>query len=1289
MEAQMKDETVSQLRKFTLEMRALLEREINEQLEGIYGFLPNGSFESQTKYPALKELEEAIKTRSRLEQYTVDVQSIGMALKDARDKLVREAAFTWLNRFVAFKMMETRKLIKETISRGPDSNGFKLWLTEPENERAYHNYESGDFPQNHIGEGPRQEAYRQFLLSNSGTLAEEIRVLFDTDNLQSRLCPRPRVLLIIIECMNKDDLREAWEPGNDETLGWVYQFFNEEEKNNLFAKLHKEKKKIRKEEIPAATELFTPSWIVRWIIENSLGRYWIRMHPSSRLGTMLKYLIPISNNENLEAKPVSKITFLDPACGTMHFGLIAFDIFVKMYEEELEFAGQVGWPDTPSVYSKEEIGAAIIANNLFSIDIDLRAVQLSALTLFLKAKSMNSSIKITKSNLACADIPNLNVNQLDKFLEQSGIQDSILGRVVKEICLHLQGIQNAGSLLRIETTLEKSLEDEKNKLVKESEQPSLPELAAIKFEQEATTEEFWEKIEEKIIHKINEFIESQFSSETDTFFVNEISKGIRFFDVLIRKFDIVCTNPPYMSRQNMNDDLAKFLKNNYPNSKGDLYAAFIERCSKLIRSKGMFGMITQQSFMFISSYEKMRKTLIDEHKINAMVHLGPHAFDAISGEKVNTTMFVLSKESDKDARENSTGRYFRLVKEPDGESKRRRFKEALAKLQNKEGDSIVYHYKQSDFEAIPGSPWVYWIIPSLLFAFRQFEKLETITVGKHGLSTCNTFRYARFWWEVGVDRGRRDVKDVKETSDEGKWFPFMKGGSHKKWYGNQEFVVNWEKNGIEIKADVRHKFPYLGENLEFVLSSDKFYFKEGITWSKISSSGFSARYMPDGFIISDAGMAIYINNLSVFAILALINSKLACYILASISPTINFSIGNILSLPIPEKPAINRLNLFAEKAVQQVQNIDYHNEICIDFLHPVSWELKNIVRKNIHNELNGIEEEIDSEVYKIYKIEKNEQISIEKELFPKNIELNKKGNIYNIDSDKTDKCADTIISKLWLSYAFGVAISRFQPGIAGGLGCGKFSVDINERLIELSDPDGIMVMDEGHSDDIRLKIIKCLTVIFGADETSTIIKTAIGKIGDPEQLLRDYLSTKFFKDHIQRYRKRPVYWFLQSPQKKYGIWVFHERFTKDTLFRIQSEYVEPKIKLLENQIEDLRTKRDSSEGRERREAEKEISSLTEILDDVREFSKKIKNITDCGYTLHIDDGVLINMAPLWELIPSWQSELKKAWQSLEKGDWDWSYQAMDHWPERVKAKCRKNKSFAIAHGLEDLYEGND
>jgi len=274
--------------------------------------------------------------------------------------------------------------------------------------------------------------------------------------------------------------------------------------------------------------------------------------------------------------------------------------------------------------------------------------------------------------------------------------------------------------------------------------------------------------------------------------------------------------------------------------------------------------------------------------------------------------------------------------------------------------------------------------------------------------------------------------------------------------------------------------------------------------------------------------------------------------------------------------------------------------------------------------------------------------------------------------------------KRWISYAVGVVMGRFQPGVDGALGRGRFSTEVAARLRDLADTDGVMVIDPGHSDDLASKAWHALQIMLGEEAAREVVAVGIGRDGEPERSLRKYFAGKFFKEHIQQYHKRPIYWLLQSPRKKYGVWLFHEKLTRDTLYRIRGdEYVGSKIKLLESHMAELRARMNAIEGRERRRLEKEIADTEEVLDDVREFAGRMDAILLRGYTPHIDDGVLINMAPLWELIPSWKKEPKECWEKLEAGAYDWSQQAMDHWPERVKEKCRTNKSYAIAHGLDE------
>ena len=336
----MKDTLIAQIRSFTLDARAALETEAQRQLEGIYGWLPDGLFADTARYPAVKQIPEAAETRRRLEAYVEEERNTGLSPKDARIKLVRETAFTWLNRLVALRMMEERGIIKSTVGRLDKSNSFIFWLTGDGNDDMYARHQQGALPQNAMGEGPSDIAYRQFLLWQCVQLANDVSVLFDPENLSSRLFPRPPVLKRIVEAMNREDLAEAWRTGNEETIGWIYEGFIEEENKAVFDKFGKGKK-VKADEIGAATQRFTPKWIVRFLVENSLGRLWMEMHPDSRLSEKLGYLVPTQTIER-SPQPVKDISFLDPSCGSMHFGLLAFDLFMEMYREELEKAGKPG-----------------------------------------------------------------------------------------------------------------------------------------------------------------------------------------------------------------------------------------------------------------------------------------------------------------------------------------------------------------------------------------------------------------------------------------------------------------------------------------------------------------------------------------------------------------------------------------------------------------------------------------------------------------------------------------------------------------------------------------------------------------------------------------------------------------------------------------------------------------------------------------------------------------------------------------------------------------------------------
>lgn len=1299
----MNSETVAAVRDFSLKARALLENEVGEQLEGVYGWLPDGKLEPAEKYPAIQELDEARKVRRGIDRFLSESLDAGVKRREARDDLLREAAFTWLNRLVAFKMLEARNLIRQSISKGVQSRGFLLWLTEPGNEELYAKHEQGDLPQNRLGEGPRQEAYRQFILFQCGKLAQEIRVLFNPENLASRFFPRPPALQQLIPWMNEPTIKEAWAPGNEETIGWVYQYFSSEELERAFREVRLSGKKFEAKDIPSVTQLFTPRWIVRYLVENTLGRLWIEMHPDSKLKEELDYLMPFEASRSPKVKPVRQIRLLDPACGTMHFGLVAFDLFEVMYREEVQWAGNPGWPKKASVDDVSEIGPAIIANNLHGIDIDTRAVQLSALTVYLRAKSLNPAVTITESRLASGCIHKLGLERLDSFLDKAGIRQPIYRRVLKSLLETLQDSEQLGSMLRLEEVIHSLVAAERERFIRDGQQLDIAGWALSQFGTEAGQKEFWEILAVQIEQALNLFIKSENQALAgQSFFAGETVKGLRLLELLSSQYDVVVTNPPYMSTRKMNNRLKTLVGKHYPDGKGDLYAAFIERCLELTASSGRVGMLTMHSFMFISSYEKLRSKILGKACIDTLAHLGPGLFAVGNPGTLQTAAHAVCVEPEAQKRNEAVGTYVRLVKEPDCDSKRRRFESALEALKSGQGDPLVFRYRQGDFDAIPGSPWVYWISPGVHSLFENLPKLRDVSLPRHGLSTCDNSRFLRKWWEVGRGSVYFDCRDTEETLDiVSKWYPYMKGGSFKRWFGNQDHVVNWQQDGREIKTEVIARFPYLKGNWGLLVTNPAFYFKKGITWTDLTSGRFSARLSPGGFIFDVKGSSAFPEDIPL--VLGLLNSSFAHYVLSLINPTVSFQVGDLSRLPVPQTSS-NTLRDLVNTAVELAKQTSAESETTYDFIAPPDWSTGTDFIAERAVRLSTIEQEIDEEVYRLYGISEEDRRAIERELADKSSELADEAggtdvaeSVSEVDQEGESEnhvtSPDTIpiespltredLAREWISYAAGIVLGRFAPGVENGLGRGRFSQSVVSSLQNVADPDGILVMDEGHQDDLPEKLLEALNVMVGVADTTDLIRSATGKEGAPEDLLRQYLDRTFFKLHIQQYRKRPVYWYLQSPKKRYGIWVFHERLTNDSLFRIQKEYVEPKINHLEAQIADLRTRREGAQGRERREIEKTMASLSDILDDVREFQKTLERIIqERGYRPQLDDGVLLNMAPLWELIPSWQAEPKKAWQALERGDYDWSYQAMDHWPDRVREKCKTNKSFAIAHGLE-------
>ncbi len=643
----------------------------------------------------------------------------------------------------------------------------------------------------------------------------------------------------------------------------------------------------------------------------------------------------------------------------------------------------------------------------------------------------------------------------------------------------------------------------------------------------------------------------------------------------------------------------------------------------------------------------------------------------------------------------------------------------------------VYRLPQAEFDAVPGSPWAYWVDDHIRHLFSIFPSLGAIGSPKQGLITADVFRFVRFWWETGLSNIALDTFSRNEATNIDKtWFPYMKSGRYAKWFGVQDHVVNWRNNGYEIQNyySANGRLASRPQNMNF-------YFKEGITYSYLSSANFSARYSPGGFIFDVAGSSLFPDDIQL--VLAILNSKLATFLLRLINPTVNFPVGSLANLPIPNLSNLKIKNLVS-KCIKLRKFEDTTWEELSYFCLPKNWVNSPSSNNKIHI-LDNIEKEIEQEIFKIYSIPENIQHTFENYLLEQSTVLESIDDP-EIDEDQSEKDENEIsqimsteeLAVRWISYALGVTVRRFQPGKSSALGStiyrredfaigslpapdeadfnqlvgepdtfafidstgGRhvFSAKVEHALNALAFEDGITVLDEGHPRDLAARVEQALVLMLGENSAQEVIQAACGASTSPSASLRKFLEKDYFTTwHFKWYRKRPVYWPIQSVRRSYGFVVFHEKITRDALYTLQRDpYLDTKRNAVALKIGDLQGVLATAQGATRKRLEKELDELNKLSEELAEFAKELVAITMSGYNHApdwIDDGVILRLAPLWKVLPVWKAEPKKYWERLTAGDFDWSHIAMNYRPEQVKAKCKTNKSYAIAHGHEEWYEG--
>ena len=996
-----------------------------------------------------------------------------------------------------------------------------------------------------------------------------------------------------------------------EIIGWLYQYYNTEPKAAAFAK----NGKITKEEIPAVTQLFTPDWIVRYMVENSLGRLWVEGHPECGLKENWKYYLEEAQQEpEVQAKLAEirkeyaalnpeDIKLIDPCMGSGHILVYAFDVLMQIYES----AG----------YSQRDAAKSILENNIYGLDIDDRAYQLAYFAVMMKARQYNRRILNGENSCHVYAIQESNsVNRAHLKYFGAGMDD----------------IEKNAAKMQLEGLLD-TLTDAK-------EYGSILNVESYN----------WDLLRRFVAA---EDTAGQISMDSvgveDT--AEQLNRLIDIGETMARKYWVTCTNPPYAGTSNLSANVNNFVKKNYPDSKADLFAVFIERCRQMTVNNGFQAMITQHSWMFLSSFEKLREKMMLTETVN-MAHLGARAFEEIGGEVVQTTAFVRCANHV----EGYKGTYCRLIEPTSQQGKEDMF---LA-------EENRYTVNQDDFAKIPGAPVAYWVSQSVINAFKQAKPLGEQYDARSGLQTNDNTRFLRMWQEVNINR-----TSISKVSDGSKWYPHLKGGPYRRWYGNYDYVVNWENNGEEILQLATKLY---GTPTRTAKSIEK-YFLPGFTWSDVSTGLFSIRKTFSGCIFDTTAPTISTKNNNGTPsneLLGFLNTKVAQKMLSLLAPTIHYNCGSIALMPVYYINNSTVKNMVDECVSMSKEDWDSF-ETSWDFkVHPLvklkmagayAWGDDEPAMR-IESSYKAWEETCEGRFQKL-KANEEELNRIFIDIYGLQDELTPEVEEKDVTVRKADLQRDI---KSLLSYAVGCMFGRYSTYKDGLLFAGEpyslqaFVDKMNERpgtisaeelerayrnegivVDEMIFPDAdnvIPITDEEYlDDDIVSRLCAWLKAVYGADTLEAnldYIAKALGNKGSTSrEIIRNYFLNDFFKDHCQTYSvtgsgKRPIYWLFDSgKQNGFKALVYLHRYTPDTIGNLRIDYLHKMQRVYESEINRMQDMMDhSGNAREVAAASKRKDKLAKQLKECREYDEKISHLALSRIELDLDDGVKVNYRKL-------------------------------------------------------------
>lgn len=1107
-------------------------------------------------------------------------QVFPLSVMKTRDKLIKRIqtssfeqtidyiAYSWFNRLCAIRYMECKGLLdhgRRVLSSADGSAGLPQILEECL-DIDLPGLNASRVAELKLDGNKDEELYRELLLAQCHALNQVMPLLFEQVSDESELLLPDNLTKTdsLIRGLVSSIPEEDW--SDVQIIGWLYQFYISEKKDQVIGKV------VKSEDIPAATQLFTPNWIVKYLVQNSVGRLWMMAQPDSTLASeweyyiqpaeqtdevnaQLKQLIDVRISEDGDTLNPESITVLDPACGSGHILVEAYDCLKAIYLER--------------GYRSRDIPRLILENNLYGIDIDTRAAQLASFALLMKAREDDRRLFSNPPKLNIIALRDSQPERLDA-LSQDLVSTGIAQADLKELLDLFEHASTFGSLIQIPEAFAKKLPDLESKL--------------------------------------NTALESGdiFSQQS----AQELLPLVQQAKLLVKQYDAVIANPPYMGGSKMNRSLKEFAKLHFLNSNTDLFAMFIKRGFDYAKNTGFNSMVTMQGWLFSSSFEVFREQLLAESSIYTLAQFGAKAFSEISGEVVQTVAFIIHKGFIDGLKPVC----FRLVDVEQNE------KNIYLKKQLNRFDSLT----QSDYKNISGSPIAYWSTLKIHKIFLEATPLSDYALLKAGTSTGDNPTFQRMWYEVEINniefkRYGNDFNSLK------KWYPCNSGGGFRKWYGNNEVVINWENDGEAIKS-----------HSSSAVRNQSYFFKPGLTYNKISSGIFAIRLREKGFLFDDTGRCLFTKDPKQQNILmGFLCSKLANKILKILTPSMSFTSNEISKLPI----LITENNTINNNVIKTIASakLDWDS-------YETSWDFTQnpILRTqqlNLEQAFNTWQQQNADAVAEMKRLEEeNNKLFID--AYGLQDELTPDVPDEQITLTRADREKD---SQRLVSYALGCMMGRYsldEPGLIYAH-AGNQDFDTSRYQTFPADADGIIPLTEMHwfEDDATHRIQEFLTAVWGKDTLDTNMQWLAESLDKKasetaEDTIRRYLASKFYKDHMQTYKKRPIYWLFSSgKQGAFQALVYLHRYNESTLARMRTEYVMPLISKMAAYANSLETAKESSDSAaEIKRIEKKLQDLHKQQAELSTFEEKLRHYADQRISLDLDDGVKVNYGKFGDLL---------------------------------------------------------